>query len=158
VEEATDLTDPLVVAVSRWIGAPAHAIFEVLRDPRRHCDFDGSGMVGGTDAPPIAAVGDTFVMSMHNDEFGDYEMRSEVVEFVPDRAIAWAPKRHDVVDDDWDHRWGWRLTPDGEGTEVIAFFDCSRVPDDALRILRRGAWGRPILERSLVRLESLVLS
>jgi hypothetical protein len=81
-----------------------------------------------------------------------------VVEFVQDRAIAWAPKRHDVVDDDWDHRWGWRLTPDGEGTEVIAFFDCSRVPDDALRILRRGAWGRPILERSLVRLESLVLS
>jgi uncharacterized protein YndB with AHSA1/START domain len=158
VAESTDLTDLLVVAVSRGIDAPAHTVFEVLRDPKRHHEFDGSGMVGDSDAPPIAAVGDTFVMRMHNDEFGDYEMRNEVVEFVPDRSIAWAPKRHDVDDDeDWNHRWGWQLTPQGEVTEVTAFYDCSRVPEDGLRILRRGEWGRPILDRSLEKLRELIV-
>jgi hypothetical protein len=155
--EVADLSDPLVVAVSRRMDAPAHRIFEVLRDPRRHHEFDGSTMVRDTDAPPIEAVGDIFVMRMHNDEFGDYEMRNQVVEYVQDRAIAWAPKRHDVDDDeDWNHRWGWRLSPDGERTEVTAYFDCTRVPEDGQRILRGGERWRPVLERSLERLETLV--
>jgi uncharacterized protein YndB with AHSA1/START domain len=158
VTKGADLTDPLVVAVGRRIDAPAHELFEVLRDPMRHHEFDGSGMVGNTDALPITAVGDTFVMSMHNDEFGDYEMRNEVVEYVPDQAIAWAPKRHDVdEDEDWDHRWGWRLTPDGDATEVTAFFDCTRVPEEGRRILRGGERWRPDLERSLEKLEALVV-
>jgi hypothetical protein len=154
--DAADLSDPLVVAVSRRVDAPAHDIFEVLRDPRRHPEIDGSAMVRGTDAPPVEGVGDTFVMRMHNDEFGDYEMRNHVVEFVPDRAIAWAPKRHDVDEEDWDHRWGWRLAPEGAATQVTAFFDCSRVPEDGRRILRGGERWRPDLERSLERLAALV--
>lgn len=154
---AAGLSDPLVVAVSRRIEAPAHKLFEVLCDPRRHQEFDGSTMVRDTDALPIEAVGDTFVMRMHNEEFGDYEMRNHVVEYVQDRAIAWAPKRHDVDDDeDWDHRWGWRLAPDGEATEVTAFFDCTRVPEEGRRILRGGERWRPDLERSLERLDTLV--
>lgn len=153
-----DLTDPLVVSVSRRIDAPAHDIFQVLRDPRRHHEFDGSTMVRDSEAPPIEAAGDAFVMKMHNDEFGDYVMRNHVVEYVQDRAIAWAPKRHDVEDDeDWDHRWGWRLTPDGEATEVTAFFDCTGVPENGRRILRDGERWRPVLERSLERLEILVI-
>ncbi len=153
----TDLAGPLVVSVSRHINAPAHELFEVLRDPRRHHEIDGSSMVRDSDAPPIDAIGEAFVMRMHNDEFGDYEMRNEVVEFVRDRAIAWAPKRHDVDDDeDWDHRWGWRLTPVRDGTEVTAFFDCTRVPDEGRRILRDGERWRPDLERSLEQLDALV--
>jgi uncharacterized protein YndB with AHSA1/START domain len=157
VTETSDLSDPLVVAVSRRIDAPAHEIFQVLRDPKRHHEFDGSGMVRTTDDPPIESVGDTFVMRMHNDEFGDYEMRNDVVEFVADRALAWAPSRHDVEEDGWDHRWGWRLAPDGEATEVTAFFDCTRVPEDGRRILRDGQRWRPVLERSLEQLEVLVV-
>ena len=157
VSEHADLTDPLVVSVTRRIDAPAPLLFEVLRDPGRHPQLDGSGMVRGTDAPPITGVGDAFVMRMHNDEFGDYEMRNDVVEYAPDRSIAWAPTRHDVPDDEsWDHRWGWRLSPRGEATEVTAFFGCTRVPEDGLRILDRGEWGRPILEQSLDRLRALV--
>lgn len=141
----------------RRIPAPAPVIFEVLRDPRRHREFDSSGMVRTTDAPPVTAVGDAFVMSMHNDMFGDYEMRNEVVEYAPDRAIARAPKRHDVIEDSWDHRWGWRLAPDGGATEVTAYFDCSRLPEDGLRVLRNGEMWRPVLERSLEKLEALVV-
>ncbi len=154
--ENVDLTDPLVVSVHRRIDAPAHQLFEILRDPGRHHQFDGSGMVRHSDAPPISAVGDTFVVHMHNDEFGEYEMRNEVVEFDPDRSIAWAPTRHDIDEDTWNHRWGWHLAPDGEGAAVTAFYDCTRVPEDGLRILSRGEWGRPILEASLERLEALV--
>jgi hypothetical protein len=156
VNSVADLSDPLVVSVSRRISASQHDVFEVLSNPLRHHEFDGSGMVRDSDASPIAAVGDVFVMRMHNDEFGDYEMRNEVVEYVQDKAIAWAPKRHDVEDDDdWNHRWGWRLKPDGAATEVTAFFDCTRVPADGRRILRDGERWRPVLERSLERLEGL---
>lgn len=158
MSEAVDLSDPLIVAVSRRIDASAREIFDVLRDPGRHQDFDGSTMVRDTDDPPIEAVGDTFVMRMHNDEFGDYEMRNHVVEFVQDRAIAWAPKRHDSDDDeDWDHRWGWRLNPDGEATVVTAFFDCTRVPESGRLVLNGGERWRPDLERSLERLQALVV-
>jgi hypothetical protein len=153
-----DLADPLVVTATCRIDAPASAIFEVLRDPRRHPNFDGSGMLLGTDAPPVTAVGDSFVMRMHNDEFGDYEMRNHVVELVEDRAIAWAPKRHDVAEEDWDHRWGWRLEPDGDATVVTAFFDCTRVPEDGRRILRGGQRWQGELASSLVRLDELVTS
>lgn len=157
MESSANLSDPLVVAVSQRIEAPASRVFSVLRDPKRHVEFDGSTMVRESSAAPIGAVGETFVMRMHNEEFGDYEMRNEVVEFIEDRAIAWAPKRHDVKDEvDWNHRWGWRLISDGEATEVTAFFDCSRVPDEGRRILRDGERWRPVLQRSLERLDSLV--
>ncbi len=151
-----DFSDPLVVTESRLIDAPAAEIFDVLRDPTRHHEFDGSSMVRDSDAPPIEHVGDTFVMNMYNDEFGGYQMRNEVVEYVADQAISWAPSRHDIEEDSWNHRWGWRLTPDGASTEVTAFYDCSDVPDEGRRILDDGEWGRPILSQSLARLEAIV--
>lgn len=155
--DLVDLSNPLVISESRRIDAPADAIFEVLKDPTRHREFDGSTMVRDSDAPLIEAVGDRFIVRMHNDEFGDYEMRSEVVAFVPGREIAWAPNRHDVVEEGWNHRWGWRLAPDGNATHVVAYFDCTRVPADGQRILRGGEWSRPILSRSLENLENLVV-
>jgi hypothetical protein len=156
VSDVPDSSAQLIITTSRRIHATAHQIFEILRDPKRHQEIDGSAMVRDSDALPVQAAGDSFVMRMNNEMFGDYEMRNEVVDYAPDRLIAWAPKRHDKVDDvDWNHRWGWRLVAQGEFTDVTAFFDCSRVPDDGLRILRNGEWGRPILERSLDRLEAI---
>jgi len=157
VDDAVDLSLPRVISESRRIDAPAAVIFEVLRDPKRHREIDGSSMVRDSDAPPVEATGDHFIVRMHNDEFGDYEMRSEVVIYIPGREITWAPTRHDVVEESWNHRWGWRLAPVGEATEVIAYFDCTRVPEDGQRILRGGEWSRPILRRSLENLERLVV-
>lgn len=155
-EAPADLSDPLVVAVSRRIHAPAHELFEVLRDPSRHHEFDGTSMVRDSDAPPVSGVGDAFVTRMFNEEFGPYVMRNTVVEYDEDRAIAWAPARMDVDEAGWDHRWGWRLVPEGDATEVTAFFDCTRVPEDGRRILRGGERWRADMERSLVLLEALV--
>jgi hypothetical protein len=54
------------VAVSRRICAPAHEIFQVLANPVRHPEFDGSGSLRGAgSAAVISGVGDVFVMKMH---------------------------------------------------------------------------------------------
>ena len=67
------------VEVSRRIEAPAALIFKILADPRRHMEFDGSGMLRGAILDrPIAEVGDTFAMRMHR--LGDdYLMINHVV-------------------------------------------------------------------------------
>ena len=48
-------------------------------------------MVRDSDAPPVEATGDHFIVRMHNDEFGDYEMRSEVVIYVPVARLRGRP-------------------------------------------------------------------
>jgi len=81
------------VAVSRRICAPAHDIFQVLADPVRHQDFDGSQMLRGAgSAAVISGVGDVFVMKMYFARIGDYEMNNHVVEYEPDRRIGWEPE------------------------------------------------------------------
>ena len=59
------------ITASRRIGSPAAEIFQILADPVRHRDLDGSGMLqelvsGGT----ISGVGDVFVMKMYFTELG----------------------------------------------------------------------------------------
>ena len=54
------------IEVSRRIEAPAALIFEILANPQRHVDFDGSDMLRGAVLDrPISGVGDTFTMKMH---------------------------------------------------------------------------------------------
>ena len=81
------------VAVSRRICVPAHGVFQVLADPVRHPEFDGSGMLrGAVSTAVISAVGDVFVMKMYYSGIGDYEMNNHVVEYEPDRRIGWEPE------------------------------------------------------------------
>ena len=132
------------VEVSRRIEAPAALIFEILADPQRHADFDGSGMLrGATLDRPISDVGDAFTMKMHR--LGDdYLMINYVVEFEPDRRIFWEPAPGDpsrAEDDDPSkvgipagYRWGYILTPDGDDATVVTeVFDYGRLPADLLR-------------------------
>src|ERR1700685_1809548 len=78
------------VAVSRRIGAPAHDIFQVLANPARHPDFDGSEALRGAGSTAvISGVGDVFVMKMYYSHLGDYEMNNHVVEYEQDRRIGW---------------------------------------------------------------------
>jgi hypothetical protein len=54
------------VAVSRRICAPVHDIFEVLVNPVRHLEVDGSGMLRrAVSTTMISGVGDVFVMKMY---------------------------------------------------------------------------------------------
>jgi hypothetical protein len=119
------------VVMSRRINAGAGAIFDVLADPGRHTDLDGSGMLRGalTDLV-VTGVGDVFVLKMYFSELGDYEMANRVVEYELNRRIAWEPRRHDIDEPSWGHRWGFELTPDGaHATIVTEIFDCARWPE-----------------------------
>jgi hypothetical protein len=141
------------VEVSRRIEAPAAPIFEILANPQRHMDFDGSDMLrGAVFDHPISDVGDTFTMKMHR--LGDdYLMLNYVVEFEPDRRIFWEPAPGDPSRAEGDdpskvgipagYRWGYILTPDGnDATIVTEVFDYGTVTEEIRQSLLHegGAW------------------
>jgi uncharacterized protein YndB with AHSA1/START domain len=156
------------VEVSCRIAAPAARIFEILSNPQRHRDFDGSEMLRGADAhSPIAGVGDTFVMKMHR--LGrEYVMVNHVVDFEQDRRIFWEPAPGDVetafgepsrVGIPAGYRWGYVLTPEGEDAAVVTEVFDSGPHSDLLR--EDGAWingstpVRDSMRASLERLEQI---
>jgi uncharacterized protein YndB with AHSA1/START domain len=114
------VTDPLVSA-SIVVDAPPAVVFAILADPRQHSRIDGSGSVGRVLAGPprITAKGQTFTVRMKL--FGvPYVIRNRVVEFEPERRIAW---RHFTA-----NRWRYELTPTADGgTTVTETFDDSRA-------------------------------
>ena len=137
------------VEVSRRIEAPAAFIFQVLANPQRHMDFDGSDMLReAVSDRPISDVGDTFTMKMYR--LGrEYLMLNYVVEFEPDRRIFWEPAPGDVATAGGDpskvgipagYRWGYILTPDGDDatvvTEVFGFGSLSE--ENRQTLLREG--------------------
>ena len=158
------------IEVSRRIEAPAAAIFEILANPQRHMDFDGSGMLRGAVLDgPISGVGDTFTMKMHR--LGDdYLMLNHVVEFEPGRRIFWEPAPGDPSRTEGNdpskvgiaagYRWGYILTPDGDDATVVTeVFDCAAISQDLLH--DGGTWinaSNSVLESmagSLERLERI---
>jgi len=154
------------VAVSRRISAPAHAIFEVLADPVRHPEFDGSeSLRGAGSAAVISGVGNVFVMKMYFSHLGDYEMNNHVVEYEQDRRIGWEPEAgrgHPNAAPDssasarWGQRWSYQLTPDGpEATIVTEIYDCSRAPEEERVGMDNGnVWAEAMAE-TLERLDAL---
>ncbi|HEV8065621.1 MAG TPA: SRPBCC family protein [Acidimicrobiales bacterium] len=147
------------VKASKRIEAEPAQIFAVLSQPRRHVEFDGSGMLRGaiTDEP-ISAVGDVFAMKMHHEEFGDYEMNNRVVDFEDNRRITWEPERRDIVADSWHYRWGYELAPDGAGATVVTeFFDLSRSPEEAREATDDGTVWTEAIAASLDKLDELVV-
>src|ERR1700684_4575175 len=137
------------IEVSRRIEAAAPLIFQILANPQRHTDFDGSDMLRGAVLDrPISDVGDTFTMKMHR--LGDdYLMLNYVGEFEPDRRIVWEPAPGDPSRAEGNdpskvgipagYRWGYFLTPDGdEATVVTEVFDIGPLSKELLR--DGGAW------------------
>lgn len=140
---------PRSVSVSRVIAAPAHEIFAVLADARRHPEIDGSGTVRASrDSDPQPLVlGSRFGMDM---KIGiPYRMTNEVVEYEQDRLIAW---QH------WGrHRWRYELRPVDGGTEVTETFDWSTSL--APWYITLAGWPRrhpPAMAATLERLEEVV--
>ena len=150
------------VTVTRRIAAPAAAVFAVVRDPARHVDIDGSGMlVLAHDAPPLTAVGDTFVMDMDREPLGDlpmgrYQSQNTVTRLEPGRLLEWAPGG--IGRNPYGHVYGYTLTAVADDvTEVSLYCDWSGLPE------RRRSRGMhfpvvpaAMLERSLVNLERIL--
>jgi uncharacterized protein YndB with AHSA1/START domain len=82
------MADTDTASAERVIPAPPEAIFALIADPRRHKDIDGSGTVrDAKNLPEQLSLGASFGMSM---KLGiPYSMVSTVIEFEPNRVIAW---------------------------------------------------------------------
>ncbi|TJZ52962.1 hypothetical protein FCH28_17505 [Streptomyces piniterrae] len=77
------------ISVSKDIGGTPQQIFAVLRDPVRHAELDGSGMLRGRpDGPSLLGPGDRFSMAMAQGRIA-YRSVNVVVEYERDRLIAW---------------------------------------------------------------------
>lgn len=149
------------VSVSKRINAPVPAVFGVLADPARHVELDGSRMLrSAVTSSPITRVGDVFVMKMHNSRLGDYEMNNHVVEFDPDRRIAWEPepgRGHPRAGGGrWGHWWRFELASDGPGaTMVTESYDCSRAPEPEREGMDNGRVWLDAMTATLERLDRL---
>ena len=106
------------VSDTRVISAAPQVIFDLLADPDKHPEIDGSGTVKASRAsgPRRLALGSRFGMDMHMGL--PYKILNTVVEFEENQLIAW---RHF-----YGHRWRWQLRDLGDGrTEVTETFDWS---------------------------------
>ncbi|WBB58494.1 nuclear transport factor 2 family protein [Streptomyces sp. WMMC500] len=119
--------DETTITVSGVVAAPAEQVFAVLADPRRHRALDASGTIRHTEATgSLTAVGDTFIMAMHNDMNGDYVIENHVVVYEAGRAIGWAPAAPGQRP--LGQRYTWCLTPLEDGsTEVTQTYDWSGI-------------------------------
>ena len=138
-----------VVSAQRVIAAPAQDIFDVLKDPSRHREIDGTGEVGaprGTSS--TLSLGATFAMHMRH--VVPYVTVNRVVEFDEPRRIAWHHAARFV--------WRYALEPVEGGTLVTESFDYSVPWGVALGALGVPARNRRAMERTLARLEAVVTS
>jgi uncharacterized protein YndB with AHSA1/START domain len=142
-------------SVERRIPASPEAIFALLADPRRHHELDGSGTVrAAKNTPATLSLGTSFGMSMH---LGiPYSMVSTVIEYEPNRVIAWqtyppGPARRLAGG----RIWRYELTPADGTTLVRETWDISQ---ERVKALVRPARGRVIaaMTKTLERLEEIL--
>ncbi len=107
--------------VSRRVSvtAPATAVFDLIADPHRHPEIDGSGTVRPSPVvgPARLSPGATFTVGMK--QYGvPYKITSKVTAFEDGRLLEW---QHPLG-----HRWRWELEETEPGvTQVTETFDYS---------------------------------
>ena len=118
------------ITVSREIPASATEIFDVLSNPNRHQQLDGSGFIRGVDhADRITANGQVFRMNMTGDHMGgDYQTDNTVSGYDPHKLIAWKTAPAGSEPPGWE--WLWELKPEGsDSTNVSLTYDWAQVTD-----------------------------
>jgi len=119
-----------IVSRSTIVPAPAQLIFDLLADPRRHSEIDGSGSVQSAqiNAPERLSLNATFGMQM---KIGlSYKITNTVVEFEEGKTIAW---RHFGG-----HIWRYILEPVDGGTKVTEQFDWNKSKSPLVLKLRKS--------------------
>ena len=121
------------IVVQRTIDAPAEDVFDVLSNPERHAELDGSGFVRSDERTDrIQAVGDVFTMNMSGDHMGgEYQTDNHVVAYGRNAVVGWATAPAGTEPPGW--TWVWELTGDGaDRTDVTITYDWSKVTDKEL--------------------------
>ena len=147
------------VTVQRLIPAPAEAIFDLLADPGRHHEIDGSGTIVGARSAGERrlALGDSFGMDM---DWGvNYATKNVVVEFEENRRIAWqtlAPKPLSYVLTG--RIWRYELEPVEGGTIVRETWDTRQEALPSRYVVRATMTDltRRNMEKTLERIEEIV--
>jgi len=147
------MTEPLVSRVDAGtrmvsrritVAAPASDVFDLVANPHRHAELDGSGTVrqAPVTAPERLSEGARFrvAMKMHGVPYG---ITSTVTGYQENRLVEW---QHP-----FGHRWRWELVEVSPGiTEVTETFDytTSRAPR-LLELLRMPAMNAHGITRTL---------
>jgi uncharacterized protein YndB with AHSA1/START domain len=144
-------------SVERVIAAPPEPIFALLADASRHRDIDGSGTVRGARGnPEPLTLGSTFGMSMR---LGiPYAMKNTVIEFEPNRRIAWQTTAPGPASRLVGGRiWRYDLEPVEGGTLVRETWDISQ---ETVKLLTEPMRSRNIegMTKTLERIDALVSS
>lgn len=148
---------PDTVSVERFIPAPASQIFDLIADPNRHKDIDGSGTVrGARGAAERLRLGSHFGMSMMLGV--PYAMESTVIEFEEDRRLAWQTRGPTAIGRLVGGRiWRYELEPQDGGTLVRESWDISQesiLTKPAVR--RAGKATAANMAATLARIERLL--
>jgi hypothetical protein len=111
---------PNKIARAAEVNAPAAEIFEVVADPRRHHELDGSGTVQDTITGPDRLSADA-KFSVRMKQYGfPYKITSTVIDFADGSVVEW---QHPLG-----HSWRWELKPLTENTTLVTeTFDYSRI-------------------------------
>lgn len=117
-DERATIADRTVTA-STVVGAPPERVFDLLADPHRHHEFDGSGSVrAAVSGPHRLALGDRFGMDMKI--VLPYRISNRVVEFAENRRIGWCHFAKAV--------WRYDLEAVEGGTRITETFDYGGSP------------------------------
>ena len=145
-----DTGNPKIKAARIVISAKPKTIFDILANPQRHIDVDGSQTIrSNISGPERLVLGSKFGMAMR---LGiNYRIKNKVVEYKENELIAW---RHFGQ---W--RWRYELKDLGNGsTEVTETFDGSFAPGLAqlwLNFRDAYPWTQKAVAKSLVRLKEV---
>lgn len=138
------------VSAERIIDAPPERIFAIVADARKHHLIDGSDMVqSSVKAPDQLTLGSKFSMAMKMGRL-PYRISNEVVEFEPNRRIAWCHFGK--------HRWRYELEPQPDGkTLVRETFDWSTaISATIINLIGAPKKNLPAMVRTLERLAGVV--
>jgi len=127
------MSDDKSITVSRTIDASTSQVFDVLTNPERHAELDGSGFVISDEkSDRITGTGQVFRMNMSGPHMGgDYQTDNTVTGYDANHLVAWQTAPADTDPPGWE--WVWQLEAQGsDATEVTLTYDWSKVTDQEL--------------------------
>lgn len=136
------------VSRSVVVSAPPAKVFDLLANPDKHLEIDGSGAVKARlRGPERLSAGAKFGMRMRLGV--PYVVTNKVVEFEEGRRIAW---RHFAR-----HTWRYELEPVPEGTRVTETFDWSTALwPKVLELAGAPKMNARSIEKTLARLKDVI--
>ncbi|GAB2660948.1 SRPBCC family protein [Gordonia jinhuaensis] len=146
--------------MERVIDSPVNEIFDVLSNPHRHLELDGSGFIRSVEhGDRITEVGQVFTMNMEGAHMGgEYKTDNHVTGYAKDKLLAWQTAPVGTEPPGWE--WVWELESQGpDSTLVRHTYDWSKVTDkDLLQKVKFPLVTEDELEDTLGRLAAAVSS